>query len=252
MTYKIKTFFRILGLKIKKMLIFIDQKNVERVARKLINKSDYLIDFGIGFSENEKSVTCELFRYKNKRYIYVTQEYQKNGYEYPGGKLERVCNYRFSLYKNDNVQKSVGDIKVVEDDNLDKDKITYYLHMTKIPFVGIFDRIRDAFMYNFICVEFKRSGDTGNVVVKTDVGFGDIFCKGTHTNTREMTKIEALSFMRGLDHFVTKTFVHNYDMDDIYPYEPIEGGEIELKPFGYEGVRQIDKRINELKGEKKK
>lgn len=249
---KLKILLKIIALEIKKFFIVLDQKNIERIVKKLNRKCDYKLGFGIEYCRNYRNIDCDIFVRKNKKYVFMRQIYQKNCYANPcNDKLIRENDYKFSLYKLFDVDKSIGDYVCENQNDVSVDNISYHLWMKKIPFIGINDKIKEEFLGSPISIDFSR-GVTGKIVVKTDIGMLRVFVKDSVLNTHELTKIEAEEFMKELNRFVRNVNVVNYNEFKRDPWGLVDNDEdyIESIPTSYTDVRQINKEINELKGRK--
>ena len=246
---KLKILFKIISLEIKKFFIILDQKNIERIVKKLNKKCDYKLGFGIEYCRNYRDIDCDIFVRKNKKYVFVRQIYHKNCYANPcNDKLIREDDYKFSLYKLFDVDRSIGDYNLEYRHDVSVDNISYQLFVKKIPFIGINDNIKEEFFGGCIGIDFSR-GATGKIVVKTDIGMLMVFSKGSVLNTHELTKIEAEEFMKELNRFVRNVNVINYDEFKRDPCGLVDNDEdyIESVPTSYADIRQINKEINELR-----
>lgn len=250
---KLKILLKIIVLKIKKTFIILDQKNIERIVKKLNRKCDYKLGFGIEYCRNYRNIDCDIFVRKNKKYVFVRQIYQKNCYaNCRNDKLIRENDYKFSLYKLLDVDKCIGSYVCENQHDVSVDEISYHLWMKKIPFIGINDKIKEEFFGGLISIDFSR-GVTGKIVVKTDIGMLRVFVKDSVLNTHELTKIEAEEFMKELNRFVRNVNVVNFDEFKRDPWGLVKNNEdyIESVPTSYTDVRQINKEICELNGGKK-
>ena len=63
----LRILFRTIVLRIKKFFIILDQKNIERIVKKLNRKCDYKLGFGIEYCRNYRNIDCDIFVRKNKK-----------------------------------------------------------------------------------------------------------------------------------------------------------------------------------------
>ena len=247
---KLNILFKIITLRIKKIFIVLDQKNIERIVKKLNRKCDYKLGFGIEYCRNYRNIDCNIFVRKNKKYVFVRQIYQKNCYANPcNDKLIRENDYKFSLYKLLDVDKCIGSYVFEKQCDVSVDEISYHLWVKKIPFIGINDKIKEEFFGGHISIDFSR-GVTGKIVVKTDIDMLRVFVKDPVLNTHELTKIEAEEFMKELNRFVRNVDVVNFNDFKRNPRGLVVNDEdyTESVPTFYTDVRQINKEISELNG----